>query len=112
MENVVFTQLTIPEIKQLFRHELETYFAQNKQLGAIQVEADQILTIDEAALLVKLTVPTIYGLVHRSGIPYSKKGRRLYFSKQELIDWIKSGRRKTNAEIEAEANKYAGRKRQ
>jgi len=30
----------------------------------------------------------------------------LYFSKQELTDWIKAGRKKTNAEIEQEAKAY------
>lgn len=71
---------------------------------------DQLLTIQQAAELLTLSVPTIYGLVNRSAIPYSKPGKRLYFSKQELTEWIKSGRKKTTAEIEAEATNYVNRK--
>ncbi|MBK9728993.1 MAG: helix-turn-helix domain-containing protein [Saprospiraceae bacterium] len=74
-------------------------------------EADTILNIKQAAEMLNLTVPTIYGLVHESKIPVSKKGRRLYFSKQELMAWIKSGRRKTHEEISVEAEKYLKKKK-
>jgi len=64
-------------------------------------ESDQLLTIKEAAQVLHLSVPTIYGYVSRNEIPFSKKGKRLYFSKSELIEWIKKGRKKTLAELEA-----------
>jgi excisionase family DNA binding protein len=71
-----------------------------------QSEEDKLLTIREAAVVLHLSVPTIYGLVQRQGIPVCKKGKRLYFSKQELTQWIKSGRKKTVTEIEMEADQY------
>lgn len=110
MENLVFTQLSIPEIKQLFRQELEDYFA-NKQQPAQPEEKDELLTIQQAGELLKLSVPTIYGLVSRAEIPHSKKGKRLYFSKQELLAWVQSGRRKTTAEVQAEAVNHVTRKK-
>lgn len=73
-------------------------------------EQDQLLTIQEAGKLLNLSVATIYGLVSRSAIPHSKKGKRLYFSKQELLAWVQSGRRKTTAEIQAEAVNHVTRK--
>lgn len=69
-------------------------------------ESDQLLTISQAGLLIDLSVPTLYGYVSRNAIPFSKKGKRLYFSKQELFDWIKTGRKKTLAEIADEAPNY------
>ncbi len=60
-----------------------------------QPETDQLLTIKQAGEFISLSVPTIYGLVQRAAIPVSKQGKRLYFSKQELTDWIKSGRKLT-----------------
>ncbi|HPS50912.1 MAG TPA: helix-turn-helix domain-containing protein [Bacteroidales bacterium] len=71
-----------------------------------QPEEDKLLTIREAAEILHLSVPTIYGLVQRSEVPVCKRGKRLYFSKQELIEWIMSGRKKTNSEIHAEADDY------
>lgn len=76
-----------------------------KEIGN-QLNADQLLTIQEAANFLHLSVPTIYGYVSKNNIPFSKKGKRLYFSKQELTDWVKTGRKKTIAEISAEANTY------
>jgi excisionase family DNA binding protein len=69
-------------------------------------EEDKLLTIREAAEILHLSVYTVYGLVQRSEIPVCKRGKRLYFSKMELTKWIMSGRKKTQFEIRAEANKY------
>ena len=76
-----------------------------------QPEADQVLTIQKAAEKLCLSVPTLYGLVHDAKIPVSKKGKRLYFSKQELTEWIKTGRKKTVSEISSEADNYLRKKR-
>lgn len=70
------------------------------------LEEDKLLTIRDAAEILHLSVPTVYGLVQRSEVPVCKRGKRLYFSKQELLAWIKSGRKKTISEINAEAEKY------
>jgi len=35
-----------------------------------------------------------------------KQGKRLYFERQTIISWIKEGRKKSNAEIEQEAEAY------
>ena len=74
-----------------------------EQSGSNRPEADQLLTIQEAADFLDLSVATVYGYVHRQEIPVNKRGKRLYFSRQELTEWIKAGRKKTVSEIEAEA---------
>jgi excisionase family DNA binding protein len=74
-------------------------------------ETDKLLTIQQAAETLCLSVPTIYGLVSRSEIPCMKKGKRLYFSKTELTDWIKAGRKKTITEIQLEADNYLSTKK-
>lgn len=61
------------------------------QGNTIQLEADQLLTIKEAAEHLTLSVPTLYDLVSRAAIPVSKRGKRLYFSKQELTEPINAG---------------------
>ncbi len=105
MQNLVFTQLSIPEVKQLFRDELENFFAE-KQIGAKLNETDEVSGIDLAIELTGLAKPTIYGLVSERKIPHSKQGKRLYFSRQELLEWIKDGKRKTQAEIKIEAANF------
>ncbi len=110
MQNLVFTQLSIPEVRQLLREELESFFAEN-QPGASRVETDEISGIDLAVELTGLAKPTIYGLVSERKIPHSKQGKRLYFSRQELLDWIKDGKRRTQAEIKIEAANFDAKRK-
>ena len=76
------------------------------QNNSSQHDEDKLLTIREAAEVVHLSVYTLYGLVQRQEVPVCKRGKRLYFSKGELTAWIKAGRKKTVAEITAEAGSY------
>jgi len=76
-----------------------------------QPETDQLLTIKQAGDFISLSVPTIYGLVQRAAIPVSKRGKRLYFSKQELTEWIKAGRKLTVSEIETQAGDYLAKQK-
>lgn len=63
-----------------------------------QPEADDLLTVQAAAKFLSLSVPTIYGLIHRGEIPVMKRSKRCYFSKLELISYLKEGRKMTVAE--------------
>jgi len=81
------------------------------QKAETQPEADNPLNIKDVAKLTELSVPTLYGYVQRNEIPYYKKGNRLRFFKSEVIDWIKQGKQKTLAEIEAEADAYLSNKK-
>ena len=67
---------------------------------------EQLLTIQQAAELLSLTVPTLYSKVSKGELPVMKRSKRLYFSRTELTEYIKEGRKKSNAEIEAEAEAY------
>ena len=67
---------------------------------------ERLLTVQEAAKFLSLTVPTIYSKVSRGELPAMKRGKRLYFSSTELMDYLKEGRKKSNAEIEQEAEAY------
>ncbi len=69
-------------------------------------QPEKLLTIQEAAQFLRLTVPTIYSKVSRGELPVMKRSKRLYFSSIELMEYVKEGRKKSNAEIEAEAAKY------
>lgn len=67
---------------------------------------EQLLTIQETAEFLKLTVPTIYSKVSKGELPVMKRSKRLYFSHTELLEYLKGGRKKSNAEIEQEAHSY------
>ena len=69
-------------------------------------QPEQLLTIQEAAQFLNLTVPTIYSKVSKGELPVMKRSKRLYFSSTELMEYLKEGRKKSNAEIEQEAEAY------
>lgn len=69
-------------------------------------DPDELLTVQQAASFLSLAVPTIYGLISRNEISNLKKGKRVYFIRQDLINWLKESRRKTNAEIAEENDTY------
>ena len=71
-----------------------------------QQESEQLLTIKQTSNLLNLSVPTLYSKVQRAEIPVCKRGKRLYFSKLDLMEWIKQGKRKTKADIESEVETY------
>jgi excisionase family DNA binding protein len=110
MENVFLTSLTTPEVRQIFRQELEQFFANKGAIPASAGQEEEILTIQQAAGFLNLKVPTLYTLNSKGEIPSCKRGKRLYFSKGDLVNWVKEGRRKTISEIKAEAGSVLKKK--
>lgn len=78
---------------------------QPKKVETIE-QKEQLFTVQEAAEFLSLTVPTLYTKCSRNTIPFMKRGKRLYFSSTELMEYLKKGRIKSNTEIEAEAEAY------
>jgi excisionase family DNA binding protein len=78
---------------------------QPKQVEPID-QQEQLLTIQQAAEFLRLSVPTLYTKVSKGELPVMKRSKRLYFSRVELLEYLKEGRKKSNAEIEAEAEAY------
>jgi predicted DNA-binding transcriptional regulator AlpA len=67
------------------------------------LEQDEIMPVAKAAIFLDLAVPTVYSKVCRKELPVHKRGKRLYFYRSELTEWIRSGRKKTADEIREEA---------
>jgi len=79
----------------------------NPLINLNQVESgDKILNIDEACDLLNLKKPTVYSKANRGELPYFKKGKHLRFSKEALLEYIHSGRVKTNEELQESALDY------
>ena len=106
MENLPFemlpqavTMLTkeVGELKQLLI---------SKQEQVSHTESEQPLTVEETAKFLKLSVPTIYGLIHKKKLVGMKPSKRRYFHKVELLDYLNQGRKKTCDEISIENDQY------
>lgn len=107
MEKIVsFDQL--PTAVNLLNEKLENIerLLLEKQDQPTTETSEQLLTIQEAARFLSLTVPTIYSKVSKGELPVMKRSKRLYFSSIQLMEYIKGGSKKSNAEIETEAEAY------
>jgi len=85
----------ISEIKQLL------LLKSNEQ--SIEVP-DKLLKVHEAAEFLSLTVPTIYLMARMGELPAMKRFSRWFFSRNELINYLKQGRKKPLAETASEAD--------
>ena len=110
MEKVILTQLSIEELRQIIREELKTVLLEFMQPGNGS-PLEEIMTIDVAAKFLSLSKSRIYKLTSGREIPHSKKGKRLYFKRSELIEWISKGKQMTMEDIDREAEKYLARNR-
>lgn len=113
MENVIFTQLTPSEIKQLFREEIHAYFSENSTNTESSNQQSNIVDLDgllEARPYIG-SRSTIYKKVRIGLIPHSKEGKKLYFDLQEIDKWLMSNKIKTPSQIQEEAQDYIKNKR-
>lgn len=69
-------------------------------------ETDELLTVNDAAKFLSLSVPTIYTKISKGELPVMKRSKRCYFSKSDLVNYLKQGRRQTNSEINTAAQAY------
>lgn len=86
MEAVTITQITPPELEALITRIVSKAIQQ-------QPEKEDLLTVRDAADLLGLQVPTIYSKVCRGELPGMRLGKRVYFSRRELMDYLQAGKK-------------------
>lgn len=106
MELITFDQL--PTAFSRLYTKLEDIERLLQQKNEPQKETDRWFDLNELCeyLPEKPAKPTVYGWVSSSIIPFHKRAKKLFFLKSEIDIWLKTGRKKTVAEIESEADTY------
>jgi excisionase family DNA binding protein len=74
---------------QAVRHEL-TNAGLNSAFSSPKEDND-IMTAEEVCELLDMKISGLYQKTHARLIPFMKKGKKLYFSRQEINTWLKSG---------------------
>lgn len=72
-----------------------------------------LLTISQAADFLHLSKATIYTKISikKRELPFMKRGGRVYFSRAELLQFLKDGRRYTHQEIQEQAKHSLSKKK-
>ena len=109
----VFTFEQLPQAVAMLTKEVSELKQLLLQKSDQQAEppAEKLLTVQEAAEFLNLSVPTVYSKVSKGELPVMKRGKKLHFSNTELMQYLKEGRKLTNSEIETEAQNYLQKKR-
>lgn len=66
------------------------------------VRNGDILDVEEAAQLLKVSRKTIYARVKTGTLPYAKLGRKILFSRAKLTQWVADGGDRANTAGNAE----------
>lgn len=78
-----------------------------EQIQRMLEENQKPFTVDEASEFLGISKSTLYKLTHKRKIRFSKpNGRKIYFAKSDLIEWMSRNPVKTNEQIDEEASNY------
>lgn len=97
-----FTMDQIPKLIRRLYAKMEDVELLLLRLNPMPRTEDDLLNVSQAAELLHLSVATLYSKVSRNEIPFNKVGKKLYFYRSELDEWIRSGRVRTALEIRRE----------
>jgi excisionase family DNA binding protein len=97
INHTVFISLPIEDLQTVIIDCVNSCLKNNTQESKPTTEQpEQLLIVQEAAQFLNLTVPTIYSKVSKGELPVMKRSKRLYFSKLELMEYLKEGRKNNN----------------
>lgn len=99
MQNLTFDQLT-NAVSSLFE-KMESIERLLTEKTPQPQDQKELLSMKEASKFLGLRSATIYSKVSRRELPCMKQNGRLYFMQSELMDYLKAGRKQTNAELAA-----------
>ncbi|MDR6965756.1 MULTISPECIES: helix-turn-helix domain-containing protein [Shewanella] len=96
------TELLNSVLKELA--EIKSLLANTSQVDKVAQEKP-MLSIEDCAELTGLSKGHLYKLTSQNVIPFYKpNGCRIYFKREEVIEWLQSNRVKTNKEISKEVS--------
>ena len=90
-------EITFDKLPQALGYLTEKVERIHKNVAALQpqtaTDKHRIIEIDGACKITRKAKPTIYTLARKGFIPASKRGKKLYFYEDELLQWIESSRK-------------------
>jgi excisionase family DNA binding protein len=75
-----------------------------RNIEALLLSQKTVLNFDEVTAYTGLSKSYLYKLTCSSGIPcYKPQGKRIYFNKQEIDQWLLQNRKATSKELDNQA---------
>ncbi len=79
-----------------------------KDVHSLKIKQEKkFISVQETAIILDLSIQTVYHYIHQRRIPYYKpNGRNVYFKKEELEAYIQRHRIKSDEELDELASNY------
>ncbi len=104
MDKIIIT--TPAELESLINDSVKKAILEQKGISQTKTEITaQLLTVEQACEFLNLAKQTLYGFTSKRIIPFLKRGKKLYFKKSELEEWVNIGKHKSLDELQKESNK-------
>lgn len=98
------------DLHDLIKEEVSSLKAEISELKEKLALEKPILSTQEAAEFLGISINTLYGYCSKRIIPFYKPGgSKVFFDREELIAWIKENKKPSQEEIEEEAMTYLQR---
>ncbi len=110
-------KLTLEQLPEAVSQLLEKVDTLQMTLSRIELELSRpqtkpgLMDMAQAEDYLSISKTTILTMVSRGEIPSYKLGKSNLFSEAELVEWLKTRRRKTTKEVQAAADDYKKSKR-
>ncbi len=93
MEGVI---ITVPkdELKEMISRAVADVLIKKEEINQDQEAPDsEIMQTEELCKYLKMKRSAVYQLTTYKRIPYFKRGKRIFFKKEEIDEWLRNGRK-------------------
>jgi excisionase family DNA binding protein len=89
MKRLIIDRIDLEEFKTIL----------NEAIKSLQGSQDEFINVQQASEYCKIPITTLYEYTSTKKIPFHKKGKKLFFVKQELSDWMKNIKKTEGGEL-------------
>jgi excisionase family DNA binding protein len=93
----IIIELEKDELRLLVEEAVQSVIEKNT-IKEEPADVPDILNVEQVCRLLNMKKSTLYQKTHKSEIPFSKKGKALYFSRKDIYAWLSDGRNLTENE--------------
>ncbi len=109
--NVIFSQININDLGELIGEKVKAAIKNIAPPPATTQQQETPVLFPRMLEVTGLKERTARAKIAASEIPYYQRGGKLYFFESELIEWVRTGKVKTQKEISEEATTYLQNKK-
>jgi len=106
MNDLILSPIPLTELEILISKSVQAAFNDNTHPAKEAADINPFMGFDKACEFLDVAPRTLKGYIAAGTIPNMKKEGKVYFDREELTQWLRSGKRKTTSEIAAEASDY------